>query len=49
MTHLAAPHALLGVASALFGDLVMDGGTDLLDSHGGVGRADVEGGVDMVL
>ena len=49
VTDLAAPHALLRVASALLGDMVTNGGADLLDPRIREGRGDVEGGVDVTL
>ena len=49
VTDLATPHALLGVASALFGNTVADRGADLLDPRSGKGGGDMEGRVDVSL
>jgi len=49
VAYFTAPHALFWVASALFRDLIADGGADLLDPHSGERRGDVEGGVDVTL
>jgi len=49
VTDLATPHALLGVASAFFSNLVANRGADLLDPRGREGGSDVEGRVDVAL
>jgi len=49
VAHLAAPHALLRVASAFFGDTAVDRGVDLLDPRSREGWGDVEGGVNVML
>jgi len=33
VSDLSAPHAFFGVTSALFGDLIMNGGANFLDSR----------------
>jgi len=49
VAYLAAPHALLRVASALLSDPIADGSADLLDPHGRERRGNVEGRINMML
>jgi len=49
VSDLTAPHALLGVASALFSNVITKGGADLLDPRSREGGGDVEGRVNVTL